>query len=202
MLAAQSLGWQSGIGLTQKANDRFLGLSLLEQQRPDLVPGLIGLRNCPPRIPGRSVGQCLKPHQLLVSHESGTTMMRKQYHLRESNDGLLAWDVDRLIRLTQGLEATPVLLAEIRELDEPYWHASGGDLPTCRLIANHMRLVQDADLAHPIIICPEGRVMDGMHRVLKALLQGREFLLAYRLPILPEPCFVGVDPDRLPYDED
>lgn len=65
-----------------------------------------------------------------------------------------------------------------------------------------MRLVQDADLAHPIIIDPEGRVMDGMHRVVKALLQGREFVLAYRLPTLPGPDFVGADPDRLPYDED
>lgn len=128
--------------------------------------------------------------------------MRKQYRLRHEGSGLLAWDVDRLIRLTQGLEATPVPLAEIRELDEPCWYASGADLPTCRSVADHMRLVQDADLGHPIIIGPEGRVMDGMHRVLKALLQGREFVLAYRLPALPEPDFVGVDPDRLPYDED
>lgn len=41
-----------------------------------------------------------------------------------------------------------------------------------------------------------------MHRVLKALLQGCEFVLAYRLPTLPEPDFVSVDPDRLPYGED
>lgn len=128
--------------------------------------------------------------------------MRKQYHFRHSDSGLLAWDVDRLIRLTQNLEATPIPLAEIRELDEPYWYASGGDLPTCRSVADHMRLVQAADLAHPIILCPERRVMDGMHRVVKALLQGREFVLAYRLPTLPGPDFVGADPDRLPYDED
>ena len=30
--------------------------------------------------------------------------MRKQYHIRDSERGLLAWDVDRLIRLTSEQE--------------------------------------------------------------------------------------------------
>ena len=32
-------------------------------------------------------------------------------------------------------------------------------------------------------------------------LEGRSFLWAYRLPVLPEPDYVGVNPDDLPYDE-
>lgn len=127
--------------------------------------------------------------------------MRKQYHLRHGAQGLLAWDVDHLIRLTANLEAIEVPLSEIRELDEPYWYGSEGDTPTCKSIADHMRLVQSTDLAYPIILCPEGRVMDGMHRVVKAFLESRRCLLAYRLPTLPAPDFVGIDPDDLPYDE-
>lgn len=127
--------------------------------------------------------------------------MRKQYHFRESDQGLLAWDVDRLVRLTAGLEPVEVPVGEIRELDEPYWHGPGGEPPTCRSIVGHLRLVQAADLAFPIILCPEGRVMDGMHRVAKALLEGRESVSAYRLPALPAPDFVGMDPEALPYDE-
>ncbi|MDO5653344.1 MAG: hypothetical protein Q4G39_04500 [Brachymonas sp.] len=128
--------------------------------------------------------------------------MRKQYHFRKSDQGLLAWDVDRLVHLTAGLEVEAVLLSSIRELDEAYWYDTGGDLPTCRSVAEHMRLVQAADLAYPIILCPQGRVMDGMHRVVKAFLQGTDAIAAYRLPVLPAPDFVGVEPDALPYGTD
>lgn len=127
--------------------------------------------------------------------------MRKQYHFRQSDQGLLAWDIDELIGLTAKLQPIEVPLGTIRELDEPYWYASEGDEPTCRSIAEHMRLVQETDLAHPIILCPEGRVMDGMHRVVKAFLEGRTSLLAYRLPVLPPPDHMDVAPDDLPYDE-
>lgn len=127
--------------------------------------------------------------------------MRKQYHFRNSAQGLLAWDVDNLIRLTADLKAIELPLNKINELDESYWYGSEGDRPTCKSIANHIRLIQTADLAYPIIICPEGRVMDGMRRGVKALLEGRTFVLAYRLSALPEPDYMGVDPDDLPYDE-
>ena len=127
--------------------------------------------------------------------------MRKQYHLRKSDQGLQAWDVDSLIRLTANLEVIELPLSDILELDEPYWYDSEGHKPTCKSIAEHIRLVQATDLAYPIIICPAGRVMDGMHRVVKAFLEERKFLLAYRLPSLPTPDYMGVDPDDLPYDE-
>lgn len=128
--------------------------------------------------------------------------MRKQYHFRRDDQGrLLAWDVDRLIALTAGLPASELALADIRELDEPYWYDAEDGAPTCRSIADHMRLVQDSELAYPIIVCPDGRVMDGMHRVVKALLQGRKHVLAYRLPTLPAPDYVDVDPDELPYGD-
>lgn len=127
--------------------------------------------------------------------------MRKQYHLRKSGQGIQAWDVDNLIRLTAHLQAIELPLSEIRELDEPYWYDLEGDRPTCKSIAEHIRLVQCTDLSYPIIICPAGRVMDGMHRVVKAFVEGRKSLLAYRLPVMPTPDYVGVDPDDLPYDE-
>ncbi|RMH93037.1 hypothetical protein EBB59_07425 [Lysobacter pythonis] len=126
--------------------------------------------------------------------------MRKQYHFRDGDKGLLAWDVDKLIALAKGVEAENLPLEALRELDEPYWYDSEDDLPTCRSIADHMRLVRAADLAYPIIICPDGRLMDGMHRVVKAVLEGRRFIRACRLPRLPAPDYVGVDPDDLPYD--
>lgn len=124
--------------------------------------------------------------------------MRKQYHLRDSERGLLAWDVDRLIRLTSDQEPADFPVAHIRELDESFWF-SGDDTPTCRRVAEHARLIHEADLAHPIILDPSNRVMDGMHRVCKALIRGSGTIKAVRLSALPEPDYVGVPIDDLPF---
>ncbi len=126
--------------------------------------------------------------------------MRPQYHLRSSEQGLLAWDVRNLIVRTLTLHPKEIPLSSIREIDERFWYDSEGDSPTCRSIAEHAKLIDDADLSCPIIIDPEGRVMDGMHRVCKALNGGLETIAAYQLTELPEPDFVGVSPQDLPYE--
>ncbi|GLC24647.1 hypothetical protein [Roseisolibacter agri] len=126
--------------------------------------------------------------------------MRKQYHLRQSATGLLAWDVDRLIALTAGLPAREVPLAAIRELDEPFWFGGGSEAATCRAVAEHARLIAAADLRYPIILGADGRVMDGMHRVAKAYLEGRSVIAAVQLTVDPAPDFVGVDEAALPYE--
>lgn len=48
--------------------------------------------------------------------------MRQQYHFRDSNEGLLAWDVFRLLTLSQHLKVRNVPLSDIKELDEPFWY--------------------------------------------------------------------------------
>ena len=127
--------------------------------------------------------------------------MRKQYHLRPSPRGLLAWDVHRLIALTrtQGLPRTDVLITEIRELDECFWFQNGDAAPTCRAIAEHAKLIQETDLAYPIILSSDGRVMDGMHRVAKALMLGHAMVEAVQFTVDPEPDYVGVPAEELPY---
>jgi hypothetical protein len=125
--------------------------------------------------------------------------MRKQYHIRDSEHGLLAWDVDRLLRLTSEQESVDLPLERIRELDETFWFSSDGEPPTCRLVAKHAKLISETSLDHPIIIDPEGRVMDGMHRVCKALIGGLKTIKAVKLSAMPEPDFVGVPIDQLPY---
>ena len=47
--------------------------------------------------------------------------MRKQYHFRQSPNGLLTWDIHRLISLSSTLAIKNVSLNDIRELDEDYW---------------------------------------------------------------------------------
>ncbi len=126
--------------------------------------------------------------------------MRKQYHFRSSERGLLAWDVHRLVALSADLPTFEVPLSEVRELDEPFWYGGEGDTPTCRAIALHAKLMSETDLAHPIILSSDGRVMDGMHRACKALNLGLAAIRAVRFEVDPEPDFVGVAPEDLPYD--
>jgi len=125
--------------------------------------------------------------------------MRKQYHLRQSPAGLLAWDVDRLIALTADIIPQTMPLAAIRELDEPFWFGGGSEAATCRAVADHARLIAETDLSYPIILGADGRVMDGMHRVARTYLEGRDVIMAVQLTVDPAPDFIGVDEAALPY---
>ena len=125
--------------------------------------------------------------------------MRKQYHFRPSGNGYYAWDIDRLVALTKDSERLEVELNSIRELDETFWFGDKSDKPTCRAIVEHMRLIEKSDLNYPIILSSDGRVMDGMHRVGKALLEGRKSIEAVQFSPDPEPDYEDVHPDDLPY---
>ena len=131
------------------------------------------------------------------------TTVRAQYHLRQSQQGLLAWDVRRLIALTQelGLQPQWVALDSVAELDERYWFTEPGDEPTPRAIAAHLKQVEEADTRYPILLDSQGRLMDGMHRAIKRLNQGHSHIWAIRLPDTPAPDHVGVAADDLPYDD-
>ena len=124
--------------------------------------------------------------------------LRQQYHFRKSEAGLLAWDVLKLIRLSNNFKVIQVPLREIRELKETYWFGLGAP-PVSEDIAQHAKQIYEADLAYPIILCPEGRVMDGMHRVCKAFLEAHETIPAVKFAELHEPDYVGKQPDELPY---
>ncbi|MFC0172103.1 hypothetical protein [Vibrio comitans] len=92
-----------------------------------------------------------------------------------------------------------VPLDTIQELDEAFWYDLGGAKPTCRNIAEHAKLIQQTDLKYPIILCHEGRVMDGMHRVCKALMQGATHIMAVQFAKPIPPHFIDVDPETLTY---
>lgn len=124
--------------------------------------------------------------------------LHQQYHFRHSEQGLLAWDVLKLIDLSKDFEIIEVPVSDIRELKETYWFGFGA-VPITEDFANHARQIYEADLSYPIILCPEGRVMDGMHRVCRAFIEARETISAVRFTELHEPEYVGKQPDELPY---
>jgi hypothetical protein len=130
----------------------------------------------------------------------GIAPMRKQYHSRMSNGHRLVWDVDKLVDLAGSLPVVDIPLSQIKEMDEAYWFQAGGPTPTCRAVIEHAQLINAVDLEHPIILCPQGRVMDGMHRVAHAALLGIKSIRARRFLEMPKPDYIDVKLESLPYD--
>ena len=59
---------------------------------------------------------------------------------------------------------------------------------TLREMVTHMKAVNAADLSVPIILDEDGEIMDGRHRLMKAMLTGAETIMAVRFDENPSPC--------------
>jgi len=125
--------------------------------------------------------------------------VRQQYHSRKVGEDRLIWNVNRLLFLVKDLPHKNISLTDIKELDQKYWYEDHE--PTCRSVALHSKLIQEADLKYPVILCAEGRVMDGMHRICKALLSDQDSIVAVQFEKTPEPDYKNVDLDQLPYED-
>lgn len=128
-------------------------------------------------------------------------MIRPQYHFRRVDGQSHIWDVRKLAAAVADQPVTDHPLDAITEIDEPYWFAATNDAPTCARIMAHAAQVQAADLSYPIILCAEGRVMDGMHRVMKAHDLGHATIKARQLAVTLPPDFIDVAPEDLPYED-
>jgi hypothetical protein len=90
-----------------------------------------------------------------------------------------------------------VALSSIRELNEPWFGTD--EAPTWGALVEHVKLIDAADLAFPIIVSADGTVMDGMHRVAKALRVGHADIEAVQFTNDPPPDHLNVQPGDLPY---
>lgn len=96
------------------------------------------------------------------------------------------WFVARLIQL-----ARPLPVMEI-PIDHLYVYYKYEDL-RLREMVMHMKAVNDADLSFPIILDEDGDLMDGRHRIMKAMLIGAETIKAVRFQENPSPCQIEND---------
>lgn len=62
-------------------------------------------------------------------------------------------------------------------------------ISSMRRWVGHMKSVLEADLDYPIILDDEGYVMDGRHRVARALLEGKETIKFVRFEKTPDPDY-------------
>ncbi len=90
------------------------------------------------------------------------------------------WSVPRLFELARNL---PVMAIPLDHLNVWYKY----DDVTLRDMVMHMRAVQAADVSQPIILDEDGDLMDGRHRIMKALLLGLPTILAVRFDENPAP---------------
>jgi len=124
--------------------------------------------------------------------------VRKQYNFRPGANGLDAWDVDKLIEASSGLPVREVSVDSVADVDTDFWFKFG-PAPTVRRIIDHIRLIEEVDLSFPIILGMDGRVMDGMHRIARTILDGHSTIRAVQFVVEPEPDYRDCSPEDLPY---
>lgn len=98
--------------------------------------------------------------------------------------GRHSWSVPRLFELAREL---PVMEVPLDHLSLYYTY----EKLTLREMVMHMKAVNDADLSCPIIIDEDGELMDGRHRLMKAMLLGERTIKAVRFDENPSPCKVS-----------
>jgi hypothetical protein len=108
------------------------------------------------------------------------------YKEQKCTIGLHVWSVARLIELSKDL---PIMTVPLDHLD--LWHTY--ERLTMREIVMHMDAVNNADLSKPIIMDEDGSIMDGRHRMMKAMLIGDPTIKAVRFDENPPPCSVNED---------
>ena len=98
--------------------------------------------------------------------------------------GRHSWSVPRLFELSRNL---PIMEVPINHLSLYYTY----EKLTLRDMVMHMNAINNADLDKPIILDEDGELMDGRHRLMKAMLLGKETIQAVRFDENPSPCKVS-----------
>lgn len=106
------------------------------------------------------------------------------HHKNTYSSGEGVWLVSSLIEQAKDLPVVDLPLCAIFS-GQQIWNP----ITSPYQLARHMKRVQDASLDYPIILDEEGFIMDGWHRVAKALLEGRETIKAVRFEKTPNPDF-------------
>ena len=92
------------------------------------------------------------------------------------------WSVHRLVNLSKDI---PTLTIPLEHLN--LWHKY--DL-TMREMAGHVKAILAADLKYPILLDEDGEILDGRHRLMKAILLKKKTIKAKRFLENPPPCSI------------
>ncbi len=109
-----------------------------------------------------------------------------QTHSTERDGKRYIWYTERLWKLAKDLPEYEADVERFEELDRDCWFGAGRT-PTIREVAEHCRRINETDPEIPVIVNDNGRLMDGGHRLARALLEGRKTVKAVRFAEMPEP---------------
>lgn len=84
------------------------------------------------------------------------------------------WDVEKLWELLKKLPVHKIKIDSIKELDQDCWFAGSKNTPnpTIRNIALQCQRIINANMEYPILLCSVGQLIDGGHRLAKAMIDG------------------------------
>lgn len=125
-------------------------------------------------------------------HVSDTMSHFRRSHSRLIDGKMYIWDVERLWSLAQGLIPFDINVNDIREIDSDCWFCDVRP-STIRNVAQHAKRIHEADLTFPIILNSDGTLMDGGHRVAKAVITGQSIVQAVRFEEMPAPDLIDED---------
>ena len=91
------------------------------------------------------------------------------------------WSVARLIELSKDL---PVFEAPIAAICTDYTSFNSENLTE---FVAHMKRCLEVDTSRPIILASNGVIMDGRHRLARAILDGKTTIKAVRFDVTPQP---------------
>ena len=91
------------------------------------------------------------------------------------------WDNSTLYKAAEGLEPFDIPVKGI------YMGYSPWGISNVQWFCHHMKRVLTADYKYPIILSPDGVIIDGWHRVAKAIIDEKDNIKAVRLIVMPEP---------------
>ncbi|WP_089548838.1 hypothetical protein [Paenibacillus sp. SSG-1] len=85
------------------------------------------------------------------------------------------WDVEKLWELSKDLPVHTIKIDSIKELDQDCWFKDSRrtPIPTIRNVALHCQRIVNANMEYPILLCSDGQLIDGGHRIAKALMDDK-----------------------------
>ena len=103
------------------------------------------------------------------------------YSENTASIGNRVWKASTLVEKVKELKLEPFKL-QIQAID---LSASPWTGKTIYDIAGHVKRALAADLSHPVIMSEYGWIMDGWHRILKAIIEDKPYVLAVRFELDP-----------------
>lgn len=104
----------------------------------------------------------------------------------EQDGEIYLWSVKNLWEQSANLEIFDYEIAQFNGYDKDVWFGNH-ESPTLLNILKHYKKIENANFDKPIIISNNGTVLDGVHRICKAYLEGRKTIPAVKFENDPTP---------------